>query len=617
MTWIEDGEEHSASYSIMGEGILKITENGEDSFIKVFSLNTYNSNGDAERNFYAEHFEFEGDLVIDEYESFRYGWHSYYEVTNSNGNGGEIEIIFADEESAENSEYYQYLVSRWNSSSLNPANKQDEENEGDAEEHDDVDDIDDSEEVADDIDEVIDENQEDAGDTANNEDGGDADDIDDSEEVADDIDEDVDENQEDAGDTANNEDDGDTDDIGETDVIGDADDIGDDSNTLDSLDYNNLKAAISDWDSADQDELHGYIQGLYDAIDTRTKIAASIELLEWALTNRTLQDGDNLSSTSLPFKAPDTLNWDLPQVQNMVNLLIEIHAIGDAGVDNSQLVQDFLSAFRDSTALSNVVDGDTILTESFGVLLNDLLGDNRGWVDDLESNRNNDLGQVLDSESNGDGRTYQFGSDDSKVHLEVLAGHTNTLSGTIEDLDAHVDEVDVTIITSGRDTIITSDLTIQTPDSAKEDAYVIAAADELYLRGEWSDANHQTMYENPTPLDIELKIHPALAAIDEMNLVDVDITTGGSLAIASLDELNIWSTGASGNNEFTVGADIGEDDFEGLFLYGQNLIKINGLDIQGRVDDIYMEAYTISLENVTFPLHLPYYYALSSVTQHT
>ena len=118
----------------------------------------------------------------------------------------------------------------------------------------------------------------------------------------------------------------------------------------------------------------------------------------------------------------------------MVNLLIEIHAIGDAGVDNSQLVQDFLSALRDSTALSNVVDGDTILTESFGVLLNDLLGDNRGWVDDLESNRNNDLGQVLDSESNGDGRTYQFGSDDSKVHLEVLAGHTNTLSGTIEDL---------------------------------------------------------------------------------------------------------------------------------------------------------------------------------------
>ena len=102
-------------------------------------------------------------------------------------------------------------------------------------------------------------------------------------------------------------------------------------------------------------------------------------------------------------------------------------------------------------------------------------------------------------------------------------------------------------------------------------------------------------------LDIEVKNSSlALAAIDEMNLVDVDITTGGSLAIASLDEINIWSTGNSGFNEFTVGADA-DDDFEGLFLYAQHLIEVNGLNIQGRVDDIYMEAYTINLSNVTFP----------------
>ena len=33
VTWVEDGEEHSGSYSIMGEGILRITEDGEDSYI--------------------------------------------------------------------------------------------------------------------------------------------------------------------------------------------------------------------------------------------------------------------------------------------------------------------------------------------------------------------------------------------------------------------------------------------------------------------------------------------------------------------------------------------------------------------------------------------------------
>ena len=184
-----------------------------------------------------------------------------------------------------------------------------------------------------------------------------------------------------------------------------------------------------------------------------------------------------------------------------------------------------------------------------------------------------------------------------------------------------MDKVDVTIIASARDTIIghndldndgivdtgeIEDLIINAPETAKEDAYVIAAADELYLRGEWNQDNSQYGYSTPEPLDIEVKnASLALAAIDEMNLVDVDITTGGSLAIASLDELNIWSTGASGPNEFTVGTDVGEDDFEGIFLYAQNLININGLVISnaGRVDDIYMEAYSINLANVTFPMN--------------
>jgi len=64
-----------------------------------------------------------------------------------------------------------------------------------------------------------------------------------------------------------------------------------------------------------------------------------------------------------------------------------------------------------------------------------------------------------------------------------------------------------------------------------------------------------------------------------------------------LDEMNIWST--SGHNTFSVG--VNGDDFEGLFLYADEMIKLNGLDIQGRVDDIYMEAYSIQLNNVNFP----------------
>ena len=36
-------------------------------------------------------------------------------------------------------------------------------------------------------------------------------------------------------------------------------------------------------------------------------------------------------------------------------------------------------------------------------------------------------------------------------------------------------------------------------------------------------------------------------------------------------------------------------------MYANNLIQINGLNITGRVDDVYMEAVTINLKNVNFP----------------
>lgn len=38
-------------------------------------------------------------------------------------------------------------------------------------------------------------------------------------------------------------------------------------------------------------------------------------------------------------------------------------------------------------------------------------------------------------------------------------------------------------------------------------------------------------------------------------------------------------------------------------MYANELIKVNGLSFAGRVDDIYMDAITIDLGNVTFPNH--------------
>ena len=55
-----------------------------------------------------------------------------------------------------------------------------------------------------------------------------------------------------------------------------------------------------------------------------------------------------------------------------------------------------------------------------------------------------------------------------------------------------------------------------------------------------------------------------MASIDDMHLINLDITTEGSLAIATLDDLNLRSTKPSDDNIFKVGHQGIRN--EGLFL---------------------------------------------------
>ncbi|NDF34141.1 MAG: hypothetical protein EB157_06230, partial [Euryarchaeota archaeon] len=254
----------------------------------------------------------------------------------------------------------------------------------------------------------------------------------------------------------------------------------------------NGSSAISSWTDSERLDLQSYIDGLYTDAASFAAIQASIEFLEWVLTDRDIIDGDDLSASPYTqdggFKSPDEIDWDLPQVKNFLGILTEMHLIGDSTAENKSLVQGFLNGLIESGELSNALDetdGDTIA--SFGSLIDDLVGDMRGRVNDQESNRDTDIGDVLSQNT----QTIE------DVKIRALLGHSNTMEGTISGSDQHIDEVDLTIIASGRDTIISDDLTIQTPESAKEDAFVIAAADELYLRDEWNDDTHSSSYSDP------------------------------------------------------------------------------------------------------------------------
>ena len=68
--------------------------------------------------------------------------------------------------------------------------------------------------------------------------------------------------------------------------------------------------------------------------------------------------------------------------------------------------------------------------------------------------------------------------------------------------------------------------------------------------------------------------------------------------MGTLKELHIGlSDGHS--STFTVGN--GGNSPDNVYLYANDLIQANGLIISGNVDDVYMDAITINLKNVTFP----------------
>jgi hypothetical protein len=94
-----------------------------------------------------------------------------------------------------------------------------------------------------------------------------------------------------------------------------------------------------------------------------------------------------------------------------------------------------------------------------------------------------------------------------------------------------------------------------------------------------------------------------LGSISKMELVNVDLESGGNLGVASLDELHIVSSDPTNTpNTFTVGKNTNPSDRgDNIQLFANERIVADGLRFEGRVDSIYMEARTVDLKNVTFP----------------
>lgn len=188
----------------------------------------------------------------------------------------------------------------------------------------------------------------------------------------------------------------------------------------------------------------------------------------------------------------------------------------------------------------------------------------------------------------------------------VVGGKITFASGTSVDVSAHLPKAatskdrKVLIIGSAKDMFVKGDLTFTNTNDVEDHALAIGSADDLYFRSEYSAANSAD-YLDPDPVTVTYTgSNLGIGSADKLRLVNVNLSAGGNLAVGSLDELHVTST-RSIPSLFSVGTGGKNSDPDNVYLYAHNLISVNGLQFGGRVDDVYMEAITIDLKNVTFP----------------
>ena len=186
------------------------------------------------------------------------------------------------------------------------------------------------------------------------------------------------------------------------------------------------------------------------------------------------------------------------------------------------------------------------------------------------------------------------------IDLDNDATFPNVAPAPLTNNNVNSADIEIMVIGAAKDLTISSDLKIENDNHVEDHALVIAAADDLYLRSEYSPANAND-YTNPDSLSIEYEgSNLAIASQDSMVLVNVDIKTGGNLAIGTLGDLAIGLSDVH-DSSIDIGSGGNTPSADNLYLYASELLSINGLDIRGHVRKVYLEGQTVNLTDVHFP----------------
>ena len=304
-------------------------------------------------------------------------------------------------------------------------------------------------------------------------------------------------------------------------------------------------------------------------------LESAVTVANLLLTPRTVTNDEDLADDiTLSSLAASGYNTEL------VRLLAQYGALGENGsaIADAVLGSSFV-AFDQSIGLATFAQADTSYYQQF---LTDLGARALG---------KNVTGSTVTSVST------------SNIKISTGSNITFTAGATLDASDVLPDGKTrrIAMIGAAKDMTIKGDLTVTNSNKTENGVIVLGAADDLYIRSEESSANSADYTGNPDVVNLTYTgSNAAIGAQDTIKLINVSMSTGGNLAIGTLDELHI-GTATAQSNSISVGTGGENSDSDNVYMYAQNLIQINGLNINGRVDDVYMEAITLNLRNVNFP----------------
>jgi hypothetical protein len=203
-------------------------------------------------------------------------------------------------------------------------------------------------------------------------------------------------------------------------------------------------------------------------------------------------------------------------------------------------------------------------------------------------------------------RTAKLSSSDSEL-LQVNINNINGAIGSIVKIEPAVG--------SSKSIIDVSPYLTKASSSTEKKVFAIAAVKDLHIKGDvhFSNSNHSEDHALAIGAADDIHIDQGsmiynegsnlgIASYDTLQLIDVDIDTGGNLAVASLDELHIKSTNPNEKSRLSSTFSVGRySDSDNLYLYADQLVDVDGLRFSGNMREIYMEAITINLKNINFP----------------